>query len=164
MNRTAGVLVVALLAVAIFVLFGPQPTALVDTGEYDCTTVTVEDAAGTELATVDAQIADTPEKRQVGLSRTDSLASGEGMLFVHPDEGTHTYHMRNMSFDLDIVFVAANGTVTTVHHASAGGRLWSDRYTGHGLYVLEAERGWANATGVEPGDVVRVPENVSASS
>lgn len=159
-QRAAGLLVVALLFVAVVLVANP-PTMFVDPGEYETTTVAIHDANGTELSTVDARLADTSEKRQVGLSRTDSLGADEGMLFVHPESDTHTYHMRNMSFDLDIVFVAENGTITAIHHATAGG-VWSERYRGYGAYVLEVERGWVNATGVDTGDVVRVPENVTA--
>jgi len=39
------------------------------------------------------------------------------MLFVYPQEGSHTYVMRSMDFPIDIVFVGANGTITEIHHA-----------------------------------------------
>jgi hypothetical protein len=94
--------------------------------------------------------------------RTDSLADGTGMLFVHPSEGSYTYHMRNVAFDIDMLFLDANGTVTTVHHATAPeAGADSDRYTGRGKYVLEVPRGFANRTGVGPGDRVSVPERLS---
>lgn len=159
MNRGRIAFVGAFLAViALGVLLAFPPLALVSVGEYDTATVTVVDENGTTLATVDVRLADTPDKRRVGLMRTDTLATGSGMLFVHPREGTYTYHMRNMAFDIDMVFVAANGTVTTVHHASAPENDEStDRYTGRGQYVLEVPRGYANATGIDTGDRVLVP-------
>jgi uncharacterized membrane protein (UPF0127 family) len=129
-------------------------------GEYERVTVTLADANGTDLATVEARVADTPRKLYVGLSDTDSLAAGEGMLFVHSDSGPHEYVMRDMAFPLDIVFVAGNGTVTTIHHAPTedGGDL--TRYPGRGRYVLEVPRGYTNATGLDEGDTVTVPESV----
>ena len=120
---------------------------------YDRTTVTFVDENGTELATVRVRIADTLMKRYTGLSNTESLDSGEGMLFVHDSEGEHAYVMRDMDFPLDVIFVDASGTVTTVHHAplpSGDGAL--KRYRGRGKYVVEVPMGYTNETGIEVGD------------
>jgi len=148
----AGVLVVSV-APSVF------PGLLVDEpSEYNRTTVTVSGANGTQLATVDVRVADTDEKRYVGLSETDDLSMGEGMLFVHETEGIQAYVMRNMSFPLDIVFVEADGTIGRVVHASVDGA--NAPYRARAKYVLEVPRGWANATGVAAGDRVAVPEDV----
>jgi hypothetical protein len=151
-----GIAVVGALAL-IFLLF--PPLQFVDPGEYETATVTV---TGDTTVAVEVRVADTRAKRRVGLMRTDSLADGTGMLFVHPSEGSYTYHMRNVAFDIDMLFLDANGTVTTVHHATAPeAGADSDRYTGRGKYVLEVPRGFANRTGVGPGDRVSVPERLS---
>jgi uncharacterized membrane protein (UPF0127 family) len=126
-------------------------------------TVTTVDANGTTLATVSVVLAVTDEERYTGLSDTDALEFGEGMLFVYGQEGRHTYVMRDMDFPLDIVFVGANGTVTAIHHAptepgESGGDLTP--YPGIGQYVLEVPRGWTNETGLDVGDEVRVPDGV----
>ncbi|MFB6123631.1 MAG: DUF192 domain-containing protein [Haloferacaceae archaeon] len=126
---------------------------------YERTTVTFVDENGTELATVRVRIADTTIKRYIGLSNTESLDAGEGMLFVHESEGTHAYVMRKMDFPLDIVFVDASGTVTTVHHAplpSGEGDL--KRYRGRGKYVVEVPMGYANETGISAGDRMVIGE------
>ncbi|WP_299332611.1 DUF192 domain-containing protein [Haloplanus sp.] len=125
--------------------------------DYETTTVDLVDADGTRLATVDAWIADSYPKRYTGLSDTSALENGQGMLFVHDQEGTHAYVMREMAFPLDMVFIAANGTITTIHHAplpsedSDGGLT---RYSGRAKYVLEVPMGYTNETGVEVGDRV----------
>lgn len=162
-RRQAVVLVAALLgAVAVAVLLTVPPLPFVDTGNYETATVTVSDADDRRLATVAVRIADTQEKRRIGLMRTESLDSGAGMLFVHPREGTYTYHMRNMSFDIDIVFVAADGTVTTIHHARAPDPgADSETYTGRGKYVLEVPSGYTNATGIGVGDHIEIPDDVA---
>ena len=133
--------------------------------EYERTTVTLRADDGTRLATVNVRVADTRMKRYTGLSETESLDTGEGMLFVHDREATHAYVMRDMDFPLDIVFVAANGTVTAIHHAPVpsatdGGDL--TRYRGYAKYVLELPRGYANSTGLGVGDRVVVPDGVTA--
>jgi uncharacterized membrane protein (UPF0127 family) len=118
---------------------------------YERTTVTAYDANGTELATVEVRVADTTGKRYTGLSDTESLPPDEGMWFVHPVEDRQAYVMRGMSFPLDIIFVDANGTVTTIHHAPVDA---SSGFEGRAKYVLEVNRGWANRTGLEAGDRV----------
>ena len=133
------------------------------TSEPAGTTVAVRnDSTGPVLATVEVRIADTFQQRYVGLSETESMGPDEGMLFVHDDEGRHAYVMRNMSFELDIVFIAANGTITTIHHAplppAGTSNADLERYEGRGLYVLEVNRGWANRTGVTVGDRVELPD------
>ncbi|MFB6101405.1 MAG: DUF192 domain-containing protein [Haloplanus sp.] len=138
-----------------------EPTAAVSTpgSDYDTATVVIRDQNGTQLATVDVWVADTWTKRYVGLSRTDALEPGQGMLFVHDEEGNHAYVMRDMDFPLDMLFIAENGTITTIHHAPlpsarTGGDL--EHYSGRAKYVLEVPMGYTNETGVEVGDRVRI--------
>jgi len=154
-----------LLAVGVLIQVGafasPEPDS-----PYNRAAVTVVDANGTTLGTVDVRIADTGPKRYTGLSNTTSLDADEGMLFVHPEEGEHAYVMRNMSFPLDIIFVASNGTITTIHHAAVESPDVGEtltRYRGRGQYVLEVNRGWTNRTGVDVGDRVRLPDAVNES-
>jgi hypothetical protein len=164
MNTREGVVLVgALLAVlAVAFLLAFPPVAVVDPGAYDTATVTVHDGSGAELAAVEVRVADTAEKRRVGLMRADGLENGSGMLFVHPRQGSYTYHMRNMSFGIDIVFVGAEGTITSIHHASVPGPGESgDTYTGEGRYVLELPRGFTNGTGIDTGDRVTIPDGVA---
>jgi len=156
-QRTAAGLVVALLGLAVFVLVFHPPVWLLDPGPYESTNVTLHDANGTELGTVDVRIADNRAKRVVGLSDTDSLATDSGMLFVHSNEDTQSYVMRDMSFPLDIVFIDSEGTITTIFHAPQD----SDAdYEARAKYVLEVNRGWTNATSVDPGDTVAIPDDV----
>lgn len=159
---TAALFLILAVGAVIFLQTGP---CFGTPGDYERATVTLEDANGSQLATVSARIADTNTKRCVGLSNTDSLDGGEGMLFVHGGAGPHAYVMRDMAFPLDIVFVAENGTVTTIHHAATEPNASGDdltRYRGRGTYVLEVPRGYANATGLEVGDRVAVPAWVTS--
>jgi hypothetical protein len=127
--------------------------------------VDVVDESDDVLATIEVRIADTYEKRYTGLSDTESLDAGEGMLFVHDREGRHAYVMRSMEFPLDIVFADANGTITAIHHApvppagTSGDEL--TRYRGTGKYVLEVPMGYTNRTGIETGDRLVVPNGTA---
>lgn len=127
---------------------------------YDWRTVTVHDrASGTRLAAVDVRLADTFQKRYTGLSDTESLGPDEGMLFVHPAEGNHTYVMREMAFPLDIVFINASGNVTRIHHAPLASETPEDDlvgYRGYGKYVLEVPMNYTTDRGIEEGDYIRI--------
>jgi uncharacterized membrane protein (UPF0127 family) len=125
--------------------------ALLITG-YDTTTVeAVDGETGESLATVEARVADGFVKQYVGLSATEELDAGEGMLFVHSGSAERAYVMRDMAFPVDIIFAGANGTVTTVHEAAPESPPLT-RYEGTGTYVLEVPRGWSDRHGVDPGD------------
>ena len=154
MNRrlvgvAAGLALIVLVAVAVA---AANPALLI--AGYETTTVeAVDGETGESLATVEARVADGLVKRYVGLSATEELAEDEGMLFVHDDAAERAYVMREMAFGLDIVFVAPNGTVTTVHEAEPESAPYT-RYRGTGRYVLEVPRGWSERNGVEPGDQI----------
>lgn len=158
--RSRLVLVVAVVGmVALTGCLGTLTSAAND-GEYERTTVTVVDEGGTELGTADVRVADTYSKRYTGLSDTESLGPNEGMLFVHGSEDEYAYVMRDMDFPIDIVFIAANGTVTRIHNAELPPEGTSEseltRYRGTGKYVLEVPYQWTNRTGVSVGDTVEI--------
>lgn len=135
-------------------------TSTANDGDYERTTVTVVDEGDGELGSVDVRVADTYSKRYTGLSDTESLGPNEGMLFVHDNEDQYAYVMREMDFPIDIVFIAANGTITRIHNAELPpeGTSGSDlrRYRGTGKYVLEVPYQWTNRTGVSVGDTVEI--------
>lgn len=156
MNRrlvgvAAGLALITLVAIAV----AATNPALLITG-YETTTVeAVDGETGESLATVEARVADGLVKQYVGLSATEKLDEGEGMLFVHEDAAERAYVMREMAFALDIVFVAPNGTITAIREAEPESRPYT-RHRGTGRYVLEVPRGWSDRHGVEPGDRIVV--------
>lgn len=153
-------LAVVVLAAATGAVYAFNPAAF-PTGDYERTTVTVADETDNRtLATVDARIADTRQKRYTGLSETESLGEDEGMLFIHDDEDEYAYVMREMAFPIDIVFVGENGTITRIHHAdrppegTSGDEL--TKYRGTGKYVLELPYGYTNRTCIDEGDRIHI--------
>ena len=110
-------------------------------------------------AVVDVEVADSSRERYTGLSDHDSLESGNGMLFVHDREQNLTYVMREMDFDIDIIFINADREITAIRHARAPGPNEDGenlQYSGRGKWVLEVPRGYANETGIEVGDEVEI--------
>lgn len=148
-DRTRFALLIVLVAAGAVIAFN-------DPGER--TTVTFVDEDGTTLARADVAVSDSFPERYTGLSDTESLGSNEGMLFVHPREGNQTYVMRDMAFPIDMVFVAENGTIMTIHHAErpADGEDL-EGYQGYGKFVVELPYEFTTEHGIEVGDTVRVP-------
>jgi hypothetical protein len=119
-------------------------------------TVTFTDEDGTTLGTVQVVLADSSKERYLGLSNTDGLPADTGMLFVYGEEAERTFVMRHMNYPIDMVFIGADGRVTTIHHAETevnddpGDDLTP--YPGRAKWVLEVPHGWTTEHGVEPGD------------
>jgi len=161
MHRRLSLLILVVLVGALLGFYTLYPPlTLVDGDDHEQTNVTVAAENGTELATVDAKLAETREQRRIGLSRTDSLENGSGMLFVHSEPDTQSYVMRNMSFGLDIVFIAPNGTITEIHDAPHPDEAGTGPYSGFGQYILEVPRGWMDAIGATVGDTIEIPEPI----
>lgn len=136
---------------------GPADSTSTHTGSQTAlATVTVSDQDGTELGEIQAMVADSPAERYTGLSDTASLEPDEGMVFVYPDEAERTYVMRDMAFPLDMIFVASNGTITTIHHAPVENDSDLTRYRGTARWVIEVNEGWTTTHNVSVGDEVVV--------
>ena len=122
---------------------------------YEETAVRAVSADGETLGSATAAIADTGELRYLGLSDTESLPEGRGMLFVYDSVADRTFVMRRMDFGIDIVYADDDGTITAIHHAPAPGPDEdgnAQRYPGRGRYVLEVPYEWTLRHGVEAGD------------
>ncbi|NHN41609.1 DUF192 domain-containing protein [Halorubellus sp. JP-L1] len=141
------------------VLFQSGAFAVPWATDRDAGAVTVSDAESGASTCVAVEVADTRPERFTGLSEHDSLANGSGMWFVHDSEENVTYVMREMSFPIDIVFVSADGRVTSVaslRAPEAGEDGESIRASGRAKWVLEVPRGYAAANGIDEGDRVDV--------
>ena len=60
------------------------------------------------------EVANTPHLHSLGLSFRTHLSSNSGMLFVFSDETNRIFHMRNMKFPIDIIFIGADKRVKWV--------------------------------------------------
>ena len=61
------------------------------------------------------EVADTQEKRQLGLMYRNELPAFGGMLFIFPQEGPLSFWMKNTPLPLDIIYI--NADLTIVHIA-----------------------------------------------
>ncbi len=99
---------------------------------------------------IDAQVALTPEQRQIGLMLRKDMPQHEGMIFVFERPAQQCFWMKNTLLPLTAAFVADDGTIvnladmkpqTTDTHCS-------DKPV---RYVLEMNKGWFAKKGIKAG-------------
>lgn len=97
------------------------------------------------------ELADTSEKRRVGLLRHERLEAGEG-LWIVPCESVHTFFMK---FPIDLVYLDKKRKVRKVRHAVPPWRL-SACLTAHS--ILELPAGTIRSTGTQAGDELLIEQ------
>jgi uncharacterized membrane protein (UPF0127 family) len=100
---------------------------------------------------ITAEIADTPQRRALGLMYRDRLAPDHGMLFVFDRAARHCMFMRNTRIPLSAAFLDADGKILAIARMQPfSERLHcAPRQVSH---VLEMDQGWFAARGIGPGD------------
>ena len=97
-----------------------------------------------------AELAITPEQRQMGLMYRRDLAQHEGMLFVFEAPEQHCFWMRNTPTPLTIAFVADDGSIVNL----ADMKPFDDHSHCSAKpvrYVLEMNQGWFKKRGIQAG-------------
>jgi uncharacterized membrane protein (UPF0127 family) len=99
---------------------------------------------------ITAQVALTPQQRQIGLMHRKDMPQPEGMLFIFEEPSVQCFWMKNTLLPLTAAFVADDGTIvnladmkpqTTDPHCS----------TKPVRYVLEMNQGWFAKKGIHAG-------------
>ena len=109
---------------------------------------------------VAVELADTVPKQSLGLGGRDALEWDRGMLFPYPQAGFYSFWMKDMRFDIDIVWILRDRIVDLHHrvpHAperEAGRELPVYRPRRAADTVLEVPAGYAQAHGWRDGDRV----------
>jgi uncharacterized membrane protein (UPF0127 family) len=90
---------------------------------------------------IDAQVAWTPEQRQVGLMFRQNMPMHEGMLFVFEQAATQCFWMKNTLLPLTAAFVADDGTIVNLADMRP---MTTDSHCSERpvRYVLEMNQGW----------------------
>ena len=97
------------------------------------------------------ELADTSEKRRVGLLKHTRLEPGTG-LWIVPCESVHTFFMK---FPIDLVYIDRKRKVRKVRHAVPAWRL-SACLTAHS--ILELPAGTAEKSGTLAGDELSIEQ------
>jgi hypothetical protein len=105
---------------------------------------------------IDAEVADTPARKQRGLSGRPSLADGQGMLFPYQEPGLHAFWMPDMHFDIDILWIRTGRIVDVAADVSKDDARAVYRPREPADLVLELPAGTAKRRGFRVGDAVQV--------
>jgi uncharacterized membrane protein (UPF0127 family) len=105
----------------------------------------------------DIDMATTEPQREHGLMFRKQLGAYEGMLFDFFREQPVSFWMKNTLIPLDMVFIAADGTVRHVHANAVP--MSTDTIPSEAAVraVLEINGGTARLLGIKPGDKVKHP-------
>ncbi len=101
-----------------------------------------------------AEVADTSEKRRVGLLKHTSLKPGQG-LWIVPCESVHSFFMK---FAIDLVYLDRKKKVRKVRHRMVPWRM-SACLTAHS--ILELPAGVVAESGTQKGDQLEMVEEES---
>jgi uncharacterized membrane protein (UPF0127 family) len=105
------------------------------------------------------ELADTDEKRTLGLMFRDSMPDDQGMLFIFPGETRRSFWMKNTRIPLDIFYFDSNLALVSVSENTLPCRTRKcPAYPSDGpaKYVLELNAGKAAELGVKAGDVLEL--------
>ena len=138
-RRAAGLLALAL-ASAAWAQEGPQklPAIKLNAG----------------IHVISAELAATPEQREIGLMFRPSMGANEGMLFVFDRAGQQCFWMKNTLIPLSVAFVADDGSIVNVE-AMKPQTLDGHCSTKPVRFVLEMNDGWFAKRGIKPGAKLR---------
>ncbi|MEO5635148.1 MAG: DUF192 domain-containing protein [Candidatus Paceibacterota bacterium] len=102
-------------------------------------------------------IADTPVKREQGLSGRTGLKVNEGMLFDFPNSGIYSFWMKDMKFPIDIIWINEEGKIVYIKKNAL-----PDSYPAlftpenNSKYVLEVVSGFCDKYNIKIGDRVEL--------
>ncbi|CAN5321996.1 hypothetical protein BH11PSE9_BH11PSE9_20060 [soil metagenome] len=109
---------------------------------------TIQLTAGMHL--IKAELAQTPEQREIGLMFRKAMGANEGMLFAFERPGQQCFWMKNTLIPLAVAFVADDGSIVNID-AMKPQTLDSHCSTKEVRFVLEMNEGWFGKHGIKAG-------------
>ena len=111
-------------------------------------------SAGMHL--IQAEVAQSPNERSIGLMFRTAMGANEGMLFAFEQAGQQCFWMKNTLLPLSAAFIADDGTVINIED------MKPQTLDGHCSkepvrFVLEMNQGWFAKRGIKSGSKLRGP-------
>jgi len=103
---------------------------------------------------IQAEVASTPQARQVGLMNRTSMPTDSGMLFIFDQKATHCFWMSNTKIPLAIAFLADDGKIVNIEEMQAE-TLNNHCPKAPVRYALEMNRQWFSQRAIGPGGVIQ---------
>ena len=106
---------------------------------------------------ITVEIADTEEKRALGLMYRRNLPEFHGMLFIFPQEKELSFWMKNTPLPLDIIFINASRTIVSIARTTKPYSETPIPSEQAAQFVLEVNGGFCRRHGVMIGDRIELP-------
>lgn len=155
-----------------YILILLAAVGLVFVGVRGCQSL--REAPSREIVTINGEtfqleLATDHHARTRGLMERAEIPADGGMLFIFPNEQTRAFWMGNCLTDIDVIFLTANGRVTSVHEMKAEpprapGESLAEyearmpRYSSErpAMFAIELRAGSLDRLGVKPGDRIDI--------
>lgn len=115
-------------------------------------------AVGNSTFTVDVAV--TAREKEIGLGNRDSLASGQGMLFVYDHKERYPFWMRGMRFPIDILWIDDKTIVDISKNVPVSDKPVKDLPLYHPVVpadkVLEINAGLSDKFGITVGNTIKI--------
>ena len=112
---------------------------------------TIELKAG--IYRIQAELADTPKTREVGLMNRTSMPTNSGMLFIFEQKAGHCFWMNNTKIPLSIAFIADDGKIVNIEEMQA--ETTNNHCPKAAVrYALEMNKQWFSERVIVPGTVI----------
>ena len=108
----------------------------------------------TGIYRIQAEVASSPQARQVGLMNRSSMPTDSGMLFIFDQKATHCFWMSNTKIPLAIAFIADDGKIVNIEEMQAE-TLNNHCPKAPIRYALEMNRQWFSQRAIGPGSVIQ---------
>ena len=146
------------IAIALVIVFMPKKTATDSSitssapsykKEGECTFTHRDDRP---IVTIDIEIADDENRREIGLMGRPVMDEHQGMLFVFDQEQMASFWMKNTILPLDIIFINKIGEIVTICKNTTPFSEQSYSATALTLLVVEVDAGFTDRDGIKEGD------------
>jgi uncharacterized membrane protein (UPF0127 family) len=105
---------------------------------------------------IQAEVAQTPDQRAIGLMFRKAMGTNEGMLFAFEEPSTQCFWMKNTLLPLSIAFISDDGTVVNIADMKPQ-TLDSHCSVKPVRFVLEMNQGWFVRRGIKSGFKLQGP-------
>jgi len=103
---------------------------------------------------INAELASTPQQREIGLMFRNAMPANDGMLFVFEQPGQQCFWMRNTLIPLSVAFIGDDGSVVNIDDMKPQ-TLDSHCSAKPVRFVLEMNEGWFDKRGIKAGSRLR---------
>ena len=113
----------------------------------------------TGIDRIQAELANTPKAREIGLMNRTSMPTNSGMLFIFEQKAGHCFWMNNTKIPLSIAFIADDGKIVNIEEMQA--ETTNNHCPKAAVrYALEMNKQWFSERVIVPGTVVTgLPRN-----